>query len=155
MDTFSMRGRPYQLIAWLSQADEDKLYEVKEVRKRRSLTQNAYYWSMLNQLARALGMSDSELHLNMLREYGVAEVMSLSMKVPAHDYFDYCDVVSTDFYDGEMRQIVKVYKGSSRMDSAEFTRLIQGMREECELQGIDVMTPQEIAQMRFIEPKKE
>lgn len=36
--------------------------------------------------------------------------------------------------------------------SAEFARLIDGMREECVNQGIDVATPQEIARMRFVEP---
>ena len=36
--------------------------------------------------------------------------------------------------------------------SAEFSRLIDGMREECVLQGIDVMTPSEIAEMRWVEP---
>jgi hypothetical protein len=38
------------------------------------------------------------------------------------------------------------------MDSGEFSRLIDGMREECVLQGIDVATPQEIADMRWVEP---
>lgn len=48
--------------------------------------------------------------------------------------------------------IVRVMKGSSQMDSAEFSRLVNGMREECESQGIPVMTPAEIAALRFVEP---
>lgn len=146
-----MRGRPHQCIAYLRECDSSKTYEVKEVRKRRSITQNAYYWAMLNKLARSLGMSDGETHLNMLREYGVCDVMSVGMEVPLDDYFKYYDVLSVDWADGEERRIVKVYKGSSRMDSAEFSRLINGMREECEAQGIDVATPEEIARMRFVE----
>lgn len=149
-----MQGTPIELIAYLATLDSDKTYELKEVKKRRSMTQNAYYWAMLNKLARKLGMSDSELHLNMLREWGVCEVMSVSMRVPLQDYFRYYDVLRVDWENGEERRIIKVYKGSSAMDSAEFTHLIQGMREECEAQGIEVMTPEEVARLRFIEPQE-
>lgn len=148
-----MQGSPLECIAHLTGCDPEKRYEVKEVRRRRSLTQNAYYWTMLNELARKLRMSDSEVHLNMLRDYGVCEVMSLSMSVPVDDYFEYYDVMGVDYENGEERRIVKAYKGSSRMDSSEFSRLIDGMREECESQGIDVMTPEEIARLRFAGPE--
>lgn len=147
-----MRGSPSRLIAWLREADPSKTYEVKEVRKGRSLTQNGYYWAMLGQLAAKLQMPESEVHLGMLREWGTSQVVSVDDRVPCGDYFRYFDVVG---HDPVMeRNIVKVYKGSSQMDSAEFSRLINGMREECEAQGIDVATPEEIARMRFVEPDR-
>ena len=149
-----MQGTAMQCIAYLTNLDPTKRYEVKEVRKRRSMTQNAYYWTLLNKLAHKLGMPESELHLNMLREWGVCEVMSVSLRVPLHDYFRYFDVLRVDWEAGEERRIIKVYKGSSQMDSTEFTHLINGMREECIAQGIDVMTPEEIARLRFIEPQE-
>lgn len=149
-----MQGTLYQCIAYLTECDPEKRYEVKEVKKRRSLTQNAYYWAMLNKLARKLHMGDTEVHKNMLREYGVCDVMSVSMSVPVGDYFKYFDDLGVDYVDGEERRTVKVYKGSSRMNSAEFARLIEGVREECTLQDIDVATPEEIARMRFVEPER-
>ena len=149
-----MQGTPMECIAYLSGLDPVKRYEVKEVRRRRSTTQNAYYWAMLNQLARRLRMPDTEVHLNMLREYGVCEVLSVGMSVPLGDYFPYHDVLFVDWEGGEERRVVKIYKGSSQMDSAEFAHLVNGMREECEAQGIDVMTPEEIARLRFVEPRK-
>ncbi len=149
-----MQGTINQCIAYLTECDPNKRYEVKEVKRKRSLTQNAYYWAMLNKLARKLHMGDTEVHLNMLREYGICEVFSLGIEVPLVDYFKYFDVMGVDYIDGEERRIVKVYKGSSRMDSSEFSSLINGMREECISQGIDVATPEEIARMRFIEPER-
>ena len=146
-----MQGSPLECIAYLTGLDPDKRYEVKEVKRKRSMTQNAYYWAMLNKLARKLGLPDSEVHLNMLREYGRCEVMSLGMNVPIGDYFKYYDVLCVDWEGGQQRRIVKVYMGSSAMDSADFTHLINGMRDECEAQGIDVMTPEEIARMRFVQ----
>lgn len=147
-----MRGSPSELVTWLESADPSKTYEVKEARHGRSLTQNAYYWAMLNKLARKLGMPDAEVHMNMLRDYGRFEVLAVNDGVPLGDYFRYYDVVSRD---AAMQQvIVKVYKGSSRMDSSEFSSLVNGMRDECEAQGIEVMTPEEIARMRFVEPER-
>lgn len=149
-----MRGNIFRCIAWLSSQDSEKEFEVREIKPKRSLTQNAYYWAMLNQLARKLRIPDSEVHKNMLREYGVCEVVSIRADVPPEDYFDYWDEIGVDFLEGEERRVLKIYKGSSRMDSSEFSCLIEGMREECELQGIDVKTPDEIASMRFVEPER-
>lgn len=148
-----MRGTPQDCIAWLLDADPGKLYELKEARPQRTLTQNAYYWAMLNRLARTLGVPDSELHLNMLREYGVCEVVSFAMHVPpeaVRGYLgDYYDELGVNEGVTPSRREFKVYKGSSKMTRAEFKRLIDGMREECEAQGIDVMTPAEVAALAF------
>lgn len=149
-----MQGTPFECIRWLSEQPQDERYEVKQVRKRRSLTANAYYWVMLNKLARKLQLPDSEVHMNMLREYGTCEVFSLSMAVNPDEWFRYWDALMTDWDGSEERQVIKVYKGSSSMDSAEFAHLVNGMRDECEAQGLDVMTPSELASLRFIEGKE-
>lgn len=147
-----MRGTALECIQWLASQEPTKRFEVSEAtsRKRRSLTQNAYYWVMLNKLAAKLRMSDSEVHKNMLREYGSCDVFSILDEVPIEGYFKYYDVIGHGYANGRRFKHVKVYKGSSQMSSAEFSRLIDGMREECVLQGIDVATPQEIAEMRWV-----
>jgi hypothetical protein len=149
-----MRGTALECIQWLASQDPNSQYEVCEAknRRKRSLTQNAYYWVMLNKLAAKLRMSDSELHKNMLREYGVYDVFSILDNIPIDGYFRYYDVIGHGYVNGRRFKHVKVYKGASHMSSAEFSRLIDGMREECVIQGIDVMTPSEIAEMRFVEP---
>ncbi|MBQ9041466.1 MAG: hypothetical protein IJ111_01460 [Eggerthellaceae bacterium] len=146
-----MIGKPQEIITWLFSQDREKLYEVKERKKGRSLTQNAYYWVLLNQLARKLGYSDTDVHGYMLREYGVCEVFSVRSDVPIEGYFRYYDVIGTGYVNGKEFKHVKVYKGSSEMDSAEFSHLLDGMRQECEAQGLPVMTPEEIARMKFVE----
>lgn len=149
-----MRGTSLECIAWLANQEPTKRFEVSEetTKRRRSLTQNAYYWVMLNKLAAKLGMSDSEAHLNMLREYGVYDVFSILDDVPIDGYFKYYDIIGKGIAKGRLFKHVKVYKGSSQMSSAEFSRLIDGLREECVIQGIDVATPSEIAAMRWVEP---
>lgn len=151
-----MKGNVFECISWLASQDPNKQYEVSEAKskKPRSLTQNAYYWVMLNKLAAKLRMPDSEVHINMLREYGVHDVFSILEDVPIDGYFRYYDIIGTGIANGKRFKHVRVYKGSSQMNSQEFSRLIDGMREECTLQGIDVATPQEIAEMRWIEPSE-
>ena len=151
-----MRGNAFECISWLASQDPNGTYEVSEAKskKPRSLTQNAYYWVMLNKLAAKLRMPDSEVHMNMLRDYGVHDVFSILEDVPIDGYFRYYDVIGHGYANGRRFKHVRVYKGSSQMNSKEFARLIDGMREECTLQGIDVATPQEIAEIRWIEPSE-
>lgn len=146
-----MKGSPEECIAYLRNCDPENMFEVKLCRRQRTITQNGYYWWMLNKLASALGYGDSEVHLHMLREYGVCEVFIIKDFVPLDDYFKYYDVLRRV---GDALE-VRIYKGSSRMDSAEFSRLIDGMREECMAQGIDVMTRDEISRLRFVEPERD
>ena len=148
-----MQGTAIECIQWLTMQDTGKRYEVREVKRKRSLTQNAYYWVMLNKLARKLRMSDSEVHRHMLRDYGTCDVFSIRDDIPIGGYFRYYEVIGHGTVNGILFKHIKVYKGSSQMDSTEFSHLIEGMREECVLQGIDVMTPEEIARMRWVEPE--
>lgn len=144
-----MIGTPRKLVAYLMGCEQDKTFELKEHREKRTLTQNAYYWSMLSKLKDALSMPSDEVHMNMLRQWGVSEAFEVLEEVPLDGYFKYYDVI--DSYvgeDGLTRRTVYVYKESHLMTTAEFKRLIDGMREECIAQEIDVLTPEEIAKLR-------
>lgn len=147
----AISGNPKELVRWLSEQPPDKTFELREKRRKRSLTQNAYYWAMLNQLARVLRISDREAHMQMLRQYGVCEVVSLDEDVPPQDYFEYWDEVGLFRVGGDMRRSVRVYKRSRNMDSKEFSALVDGLRYECQEQGIPFMTPSETASLPFEE----
>lgn len=57
-----MRGSLKTVLRWLQEhGEEGKAYEVKEVRRKRTLTQNAYYWELLSQLARVLKLLTREM----------------------------------------------------------------------------------------------
>ena len=147
-------GNPRELIAWLQEQPEDKVFEVKERRRGRSLTANAYYWAMLNQLARKLGISNSECHKQMLREYGVSDVVLLRADINPDDYFAYYDLYDAGVIKGTRYKRVTAYKRSSQMDSREFSSLVDGLRFECEQQDIPFMTPEETARLRFEQPER-
>lgn len=147
-----MIGTAEEIIHWLfEQPKGEQLYEIKERKRKRTLTQNAYYWSMLNQLGRVLKMPTSELHFNMLKEHAPFEVVSVRSDIDVSGYFRYYEALGTGCANGMEFTHYRIYKGSSRMDSSEFSRLIDGAREECEAQGISVLTREEISRLKYVE----
>ena len=152
-------GKAEECVAWLFQAARqerdagkgDAMFEVRLWKRKRSLTQNAYYWALLNRLGLALGYASDELHGHMLREYGTYDVFTVRADVPLAKYFRYYDVVGSGQSDGVRYSHVRAFKGSSEMDSAEFSKLLNGVIEECRQQGIETMTPAEAARLRWIE----
>lgn len=145
-------GTAEEIIHWLfAQPKGEQLYEIKERKRKRTLTQNAYYWSMVSQLGRVLRIPTSEVHLRMLKEHAPFEVVSVRSDIDVSGYFRYYEEIGTGFAGGHEFTHYRVYKGSSHMDSTEFSRLIDGTREECEAQGIQVLTREEIARLRYVE----
>ena len=145
-----MIGNAQAIIAWLFEQDKEKIFEIKEKKKKRSLTANSYYWSLLNQLANVMRMDNQECHFLMLKRYGQYEVVSIRSDVSLHDYFKYYEEIGKGTVNGKEFTHYKIYKGSSQMDSKEFAILLDGVRSECEEVGIPTLTPSEIAQLKFI-----
>ena len=147
-----MIGNAKAIIQWLfDQQDADKLYEIKEKKSKRSLTANAYYWSLLNQLASVMRLSSDKLHFMMLKRYGVCEVVSVRSDIKVDGYFRYYEEIGKSDLDGKEFTHYKIYKGSSQMDSKEFSALLDGLISECEDQGIPTLTPDEVAKLKYIE----
>lgn len=147
-------GKAQECIAWLFQAaraNDDALFEVRLWKRKRSLTQNAYYWALLNRLGLALGYASDELHGHMLREYGVYDTFTVRADVPLARYFRYYDIVGSGVMDGVRYSHVRAFKGSSEMDSGEFSKLLDGAIQECRAQGIETMTPEEAARLKWVE----
>ena len=150
-----MIGNAKAIIQWLfDQQDAEKLYEIKEKKSKRSLTANAYYWSLLNQLASVMRASSEEVHFMMLKRYGVCEVVSVRSDINIKGYFKYFDIIGKSELDGKKFTHYRIYKGSSQMDSKEFSVLLDGLISECEGVGIPTLTPDEVAKLRFIEMRK-
>lgn len=149
----SYSGSLESCIRWLEN-QPDGTYEVKRKRKRRTLTQNGYYWKMVGDMSAATGVPTEDIHMENLRRHAHHELFTVSVEVPLEDYVRYFDVIGTGWLDGRLYKHVKVYRRSSQMDSAEFSKLIDGMREECESLGIPCMTREEIARLRFAEPDR-
>lgn len=149
-----MIGNAQSIIQWLFEQDKEKLFEIKEKKQKRSLTANAYYWALVNQLSTALRLNNDDCHFLMLQRYGQYEVISVLSNIDLKGYFKYYEAIGRGTVKGKEFTHYKIYKGSSQMDSKEFSVLLDGVISECEEVGIPTLTPAEVAELKFIEGKE-
>ena len=142
-----MRGSLKTVRRWLDEnGKEGKTYEVKEVREKRTKTQNAYYWELLSQLARVLKISNDEMHFHLLQRYATCSGFAARDYVDVSRFFKYALL---DYEDKEHGvKYYRFYLPSSAMDTKEFSDLLDGLISECKEVGIEAATPEELARMR-------
>lgn len=146
-----MIGNAKAIIEFLFNQSKDKLYEIKEHKEKRTLTQNAYYWVLVNELANCLRKSKEEVHFDLLKDYSQVALATLKSNVDIKGYIRYYEFERETIISGVKFNIYKVYKGSSEMDKKEFSILLEGLIQEAQQQGIPTLTPNEIAKLRYIE----
>lgn len=149
-----MIGNAEKIIQWLFQQDREKIFEIKEKKAKRTLTQNAYYWVLLHELAKALKIDNDMAHKMMLERYGVYEVISVQSGIDLTGYFKYFDEIGSGTVNGKQFTHYKIFKGSSQMDSKEFAVLLDGLISDCEELGILTLTREEIAKLKYIEMRE-
>lgn len=149
-----MIGNAKAIIEYLFNQDKDKLYEIKEHRAKRTLTQNAYYWVLVNELANCLRKSKEEVHFDLLKDYSQVALVTLKSNVDIKGYIRYYEFERETIISNVKFNIYKVYKGSSEMDKKEFSILLDGLIQEAQQQGIPTLTPNEIAKLRYIENER-
>lgn len=148
------RGDAIEAVAWLSSfiagiADNRQyVISVKQYHKKRSLDANAYCWALIGKLGDALRMDKDAVYLEMLKAYGQSEIVSVRSDIDVKGYFKYYEPVGTGTVNGSEFTHYKVFKGSSEYDTREMSILIDGVVDECKTQGIETMTPAELAVMK-------
>lgn len=143
-----MIGNAEAIIQYLFQQDREKVFEVREYKQKRSLTQNAYFWVLVNEIANVTKQSKDEIHLQMLKEYGQNEVFSIRSDIDVSRYLKYYEEIGKGKVNGKEFTHYRVFKGSSEMDSREMAILIDGVVQEAEQLGIPTLTPAEIARLK-------
>ena len=145
-----MIGKPLELISYLYNADKEKQYELREYHKRKTLSQNAYAWVLINEIANKINKSKEQVYLQMLKDYGQRIEVLLKADVKIKTYFKYYEAVSKIKKDGIEFIEYYLYKGSSQFDSKEMSIFIDGIIEEAKQLGIQTMTPNEIRKLELI-----
>lgn len=138
-----MIGQPLKLIEFLYVQEKDKLYEVKEYKKKRNNNQNSRYWKLINELSLKLKISVKKLHFEMLKNYS----QRYEILVPADKEIrgiEYYERKSKIIKDGKEYIVYHVYTPSHELKIDEFAILLDGLIQECKEQGIDTRSPDEI-----------
>lgn len=67
----------YIFILIKQNKDKDKQYELREVKKRRSLDSNAYAWTLLGKLQEKLHIPKEEIYRDLIKNIGSYEVIPI------------------------------------------------------------------------------
>lgn len=144
-----MIGYPEEISKYLWQLDKEKLYEIKEYKEKRSLSQNAYCWKLITEIANKISKSKEEVYLEMLKAYGQSEVISMLSTIEPKGFFKYYEEIGTGIVNNKEFTHYKIFKGSSEYDSKEMSIFIDGVIQECTQLGIPTLTDEEIKSMRL------
>ena len=144
-----MIGNSQQIIQYLWNQDREKIFEVKEHKKHRTLSQNAYLWKLVNEMANKLNKTKEEVYLQMLKDYGQSEVISMLSSINPKGYFKYYEPIGTGIVNNKEFVHYKLFKGSSEYDTLEMKYLLDGVIQECEQLGIPTLTYEQIEKMKL------
>jgi len=128
--------------------------EIKEYRERRSLDANAYLWTLLGKLSAVLRIPPEEIYREAIRDVG-GNYEVMPVRNEALDKWKsvwqgnglgwVCEEVGPSKIEGYTN--VRNFYGSSAYDAAQMSRLIGIVVEDCKAQGIETMTPEELARL--------
>ena len=142
------------------ETDTEVDVDIKIHREKRSLSANAYFHTLVDKLRTKLKIGFSECKNDLITAYGQIEYLEgqqivIKTNIPADKMRQseilHCLCVKatkeadTDVY------FYRVYRGTHTYNSAEMAQLIDGTIEECKAQGIETLTPAELARLEGYE----
>ena len=133
--------------------EKEYILTVKEHKKKRSLNANGYAWALLDKLAERLNIAKTDIYKSYIKEIGGNSdlVCCIDRAVP-----ELCKAWSsrgigwlteTDKSKLPGCTNVRLYYGSSVYNTAQMSRLIELIVQDCKTYGIETLTPDEIARM--------
>jgi len=148
--TLSLPRQHADSLKKLMDADIDAT--IKKYREKRSLSQNAYAWTLITKIAQNMTppMNKEEVYVEMLKRYGQGGFISIQAD-KASDVtraFDYYVQKGEGEVNGKKFLHYMVYVGSSKYNTKEMATFISGIVEEAKDLGIETLTPDEIARLR-------
>lgn len=137
-------------------AKQNRLYdcEIKEHREKRSLDANAYCWVLIDKLAKATRIPKTEIYRKAIKEIGgVSDTVCVQQKAADRLCSGWeCNGIGWFSERSESRLSgcvnVTLYYGSSVYDTAQMSRLIDCIVEDCKAVGIETLTPDKLSAIK-------
>lgn len=161
--TQNQQGYVFYTLVDINQVDElnkllekDCTVEVKRKTKKRSLDANAYFWTLLSQLAKEFTIPLGDAYVKMIKRYGVFETLAVPVEAYpeterrwniANTKVDHEESLCDIILDNGKYVKFNAFFGSSTYTSKEFSKLIEGVVVECNSVGIQTITDDELKRM--------
>lgn len=143
-----MIGKAKNIIDWLFNQEKDKVFEIKEYKEKRSLNANNYAWKLITEIGNKLLKSKEDVYLQMLKDYGQQEMVSVLSSINPKGYFKYYEKAGSSVLNGKEFTHYKIYKGTSEYDTKEMSIFIDGVVQEAQQLDIETKTPEQIEELK-------
>lgn len=133
-----MTGKAIEIIKFLSDQDQEKEWDLKEHKEKRSLDANGLLWACLQEIASTLRTDKWSVYLQMLKRYGKFDyviVREKAVEAMKKQWRELEEVGEIDVH-GEKAVQLLCYYGSSTYDKKEFSVLLDGVISEMREMGL-------------------
>ncbi len=168
-DVITTGNREQMTLFFLALQDDTTIFDLVEHKEKRSLTQNAYYWQLLEKLAVKTHTAKPELHNINLRHLGLMERIDgqiVSILLPDTDETEKSTLLADTYHlaptrktqtgaNGKPCRWYVMLKGSHDMNVQEMSALVDLAVQDAKAQGIETLTPAELEHMRELERQHE
>lgn len=125
-------------------------YELKQVRKKRSLDANAYFWVLADEIAKVLSTTKEQVYWHIVRRVGVFETLKFDSEAAMNRFkrnWQQNGLGWLTLTIDEDSFVIQAYYGSSRYNTKEMSRLIDEAATEAKSLGIEVRPQEELEAM--------
>lgn len=138
-----MVGTKLQGISYLANIKEDnKLYEIKEYKTKRSLEQNKMLWKLIHLIAKKTYQDDMDVYVAILEQADAKSDYIIAMPETENELkknFRAVKFIRQQIVNKTTMNVYKVYIGSSKMNTKEMTELLDIAIQICAKYQIPTM----------------
>lgn len=136
---------------------------LKLSRKKRTLTQNGYYWKLIGMVADKINISAARLHNELLCDHPHPVIDDRTMSCwemwledTDYNWLKVQEDKKNHFYptseiDATGKRKYVLLRGSHTYNTEEMSALLDALIEKAKAAGVETMTPDQIARMRELE----
>lgn len=144
-----------EISSYLDSLTDDKQYKlvIKELKHKRSLTANAYAWVLLDKLSAKMNIPKEEIYKRYIKDVGDNNYLTLVQDFAVNDLCTswstrglgwVSDVIPSGT---EGWTYVMLYYGSSTYDTAQMSRLINLIVQDCEQLDIPTYDQEQLEEL--------
>lgn len=140
-----MTGNRDQIIRWLFDQEDNKTWDIKEHKEKRSKDSNALLWHCLGQMAKAISppIDKWDMYLMELKKYGKFSYVLMDEKAVESfkKLWRETEVVGEVDVNGRKAVQLLCYYGSSTYNTKEMSVLLDGVIDDMKQMELEPPTP--------------
>ena len=161
-----------ELIMFLATQPQDMEWDLTEHKKKRSRSQNNYYWELCGEVAKKttkFGANTNIIHNRNLRELALREYINeqpVCVYLPDTDEAEQTALNAETYHlkptsqtrlgkNGDVFRCYVMLRGSHTFNTEEMSALVDLMVEEAKSVGVEVLSPAELEHIRQLEKQAE